>query len=221
MVRKRIVLLHATQVSFEPIHSAFDRLWPEAELVNLLDDALTLDRSRASELSPDLIERFLELARYGFRLGADGILVTCSAFGPAIERAAAELPVPVLKPNQAMFEAALTHGERIGMLSTFFPSTASMENEFIEAAAQSGSQARLTAIDVPEAIDSLRRGDVATHNRILSEYALQLTNMDAVMLAQFSASRAAEAVRCVIGCPVLTAPEAAVLKMRSAVLGAG
>lgn len=42
----RIVLLHATPVAMAPIQSAFADRWPEAEIVNLLDDGLTIDRAR-------------------------------------------------------------------------------------------------------------------------------------------------------------------------------
>ena len=42
----RIVLLHATPVAMAPIHTAFSEIWPEAELVNLLDDGLSIDRAR-------------------------------------------------------------------------------------------------------------------------------------------------------------------------------
>ncbi len=121
MKAPRIVLLHATPVAIDPIHEAFARGWPEADLVNLLDDALSPDRARTPDLTEEMIDRFVALAHYGHRIGADGLLVTCSAFGPAIERAAAELPIPVLKPNEAMFAQALSHGERIGMLATFAP----------------------------------------------------------------------------------------------------
>lgn len=213
---QRIVLLHATPVAMIPIHEAFNDLWPEAEIVNLLDDGLTIDRAKEQQLSRALTERFVAFGQYGYSMAAQGILVTCSAFGPAIDELAETLPVPVLKPNEAMFEAALQQGQRIGMLATFGPSLVTMCDEFDRYAAETGSSATLETVLVPEAIDLLRKGDVASHNRLVAEYAPQLSHCDAIMLAHFSTSRAAEAVRQRVSVPVLTAPHAAVRKMRAA-----
>ena len=118
-----------------------------------------------------------------------------------------------------MFEAALQQGERIGMLATFGPSLVTMCDEFDRYAAQIDSSATLETVLVPEAIDLLRKGDVASHNRLVAEYAPQLSHCDAIMLAHFSTSRAAEAVRQRVSVPVLTAPHAAVRKMRAALRG--
>ncbi|WP_419899270.1 aspartate/glutamate racemase family protein [Roseomonas sp. USHLN139] len=214
---KRIVLLHATPVAMAPIQAAFAALWPEAETVNLLDDALSLDRAREATLSEAMIERFVALGQHGFRSGADGILVTCSAFGPAIERLAEALPVPVLKPNEAMFEAAIAQGQRIGMLATFAPSIGTMTEEFEEFSARSGGTAQLTTLLVEQAIDRLKGGDAETHNRLVAGRAPELAGYDAIMLAHFSTSRAAAAVRQAVDVPVLTAPEAAVQRMRALV----
>jgi Asp/Glu/hydantoin racemase len=213
----RIVLLHATPVAMAPIQSAFAELWPEAEIVNLLDDGLSLDRARETDLSEAMIERFVDFGRYGHRMGADGILVTCSAFGPAIDRMIAELPIPVLKPNEAMFQAALAQGQHIGMLATFGPAIGTMTDEFDQFVAQSGRPATLETVLVADAIALLKNGDAESHNRLVAARAPDLASMDAIMLAHFSTSRAAAAVRQAVSVPVLTAPHAAVERMRAMV----
>ncbi|MBN8897019.1 MAG: arylsulfatase, partial [Rhodospirillales bacterium] len=130
----RIALIHALKHSVAPIEAAFARLWPEARLMNLLDDSLSADLARDGALTQAMTERFLTLARYARGTGADGILFTCSAFGPCIDACAKALaPIPVLKPNEAMIEEAVAlagpHG-RIGLMATFAPTLASMPPEF-------------------------------------------------------------------------------------------
>jgi Asp/Glu/hydantoin racemase len=190
----RIVLLHATPVAMDPIRAAFERNWREVELVNLLDDGLSIDRAKEDEISKPMIERFVEFGRYGWRTGADAILVTCSAFGPAIERLQADLPIPVLKPNEAMFKAAIAKGRNIGMLATFAPSVATMTQEFEDFVEESGTGAQLRTVLVDDAIDLLRKGRIDEHNRLVALRAPELQDCDAIMLAHFSTSRAAAAV---------------------------
>ncbi len=216
----RIVLLHATPVAMAPVQAAFKSDWPDAEVVNLLDDGLTIDRARDTDtLSEGLIERFVDFGKYAQRIGADGILVTCSAFGPAIDRMIAELPVPVVKPNEAMFEAALSVGSRIGMLATFEPSVPTMVAEFDAFVRARYPGATLKTVTVPKAMEHLRKGDAETHNRLLAERAPELDDMDAVMLAHFSTSIAADAVRGRIRPKVLSAPQSAVNRIKQMVEG--
>lgn len=213
--RPRIVLYHATPVAMEPVGTAMAALWPEAEAVNLLDDGLSLERAReGAAMSENLIERFVDFGRYALRTGADGILVTCSAFGPAIDRMCAELPIPILRPNEAMFRDAIAAGRRIGMLATFAPSLPTMVDEFDAFTAETGSDATLETVMVEDAMALLRRGDAAAHNRLVAARAPDLAECDAIMLAHFSTSRAAEAVRAVVSVPIFTAPETAVMRMR-------
>ncbi len=211
----RIALIHAVIVAMAPVHEAFALLWPEAECTDLLDTALAVDRERDGELTPAMSRRIATLADYAAGTGAAGILFTCSAFGEAIEGAAAASPIPVLKPNEAMFEAALGSGTRIGMLATFGPSVAGMEDEFRQLAAQRGAPARIETICVEDAMRALKSGDGATHDRLLAEAAPRLAQCDAVLLAHFSTARAEAAVRATLACPVLTAPGAAVMRLKS------
>jgi len=215
MPRSRIVLLHATSVAIDPVKAAFAEHWQDPELVNLLDDSLSPDRATTEDLTPAMIDRFVSLGRYAHSSGADAILVTCSAFGPAIDQMAAELPVPVLKPNEAMFHAALAEGSNIAMIATFRPAVLTMEAEFAEYVAESGSSAKLTTIVVEPAMDALRSGDAETHNRLIAEQASSLSGFDTVMLAHFSTSRAAPALTQRLSAPVLSAPSAAVLRLKT------
>lgn len=204
----------------DPIRSAFQAAWPGAETVNILEDGLSVDRAKTADLTSDMIGRIGALASYARSIGSDAVLFTCSAFGQAIEQAAANLDVPVLKPNEAMFEAAIRRGGRTAMLYTFPPSREGMEQEFRDEAARMGVAATITSFFVPGAIEAVRAGDVETHNRLIAAEAAKLRDFDAIVLAHFSMARARDAVLAATSIPVLTSPDAAVAKLR-VLLGAG
>ncbi|TIS98322.1 MAG: arylsulfatase, partial [Mesorhizobium sp.] len=75
----------------EPIRSVFEAGWPGAEIVNILEDSLAVDRAKTANLTSDIARRIEALASYARSIGSDAVLFTCSAFGQAIEQAAAKL----------------------------------------------------------------------------------------------------------------------------------
>jgi Asp/Glu/hydantoin racemase len=211
----RIALIHATPAAVDPIRTAFAEAWPEPDLVNLLDDSLSRDRALTPDLTDAFYSRFDALGAYSVAIGADGILFTCSAFGPAIERVADAVSIPVLKPNEAMFAEAIAVGGRIGMLATFEPSIPSMEAEFKADAAKAGAQVTIESVFVPNAMAALVGGDRGKHDALVAEAASALAHCKAIMLAQFSMAPAAAQVRQrVPNAPVLTSPGSAVASMR-------
>ena len=215
----RIALIHAVAVAIEPVRQAFAQSWPQAECCNILDDSLSLDRERDGVLTAAMTRRIGALADYAAGIGAAGILFTCSAFGEAIDAAAGRAAVPVLKPNEAMFEAALASGRRIGMLATFAPSVGSMEDEFRAMAAAGGAEATIETYCVPDAMAALKAGDEVLHNRLLAQAAPRFADCDAVLLAHFSTARALSAVSAALDRPVLTSPGSAVAKLKSILAG--
>jgi hypothetical protein len=210
----RIALIHALKHSIAPIEEAFARLWPAVRLANLLDDSLSADLARDGALTPAMTERFLTLARYARVSGADGVLFTCSAFGPCIEACAHELaPLPVLKPNEAMIEDALAlvgARGRIGLLATFGPTLESMPAEFAAAAPGLTVMAKLAE----GALGALDRGDAAAHDRAAVDAAMALRSCDVIALAQFSLARAAQGIAAATGRRVLSTPDSAVSKLK-------
>lgn len=187
--------------------------------MNLLDDSLAPDLARDGKLTPAMTERFLTLAQYARSTGSDAILFTCSAFGPCIEACARELPIPVLKPNEAMIEEAVAHTGprgRIGLMATFAPTLTSMPPEFGAVA----PEVTLIPCLAEDALAALNAGSLEAHNAAAARAADALTDCDVIALAQFSLSQAAAAVAAATGKTVLTTPDSAVRKLQRLLLPA-
>ena len=98
-MKSRIALIHTTRVAISPVELAFSKIWPEAAYWNLLDEGLNQLLERAGELDEQIQQRFVWLATYAVDTGIDGLLFTCSAFGPAMEECKKRFISPTLKPN--------------------------------------------------------------------------------------------------------------------------
>jgi Asp/Glu/hydantoin racemase len=214
MASPRIALIHATPVAIEPIVSAFRRLWPEARTTNLLEDSLAADLAAEGRLTGRMNERFVTLARYAHGCGADAILFTCSAFGPAIEAAQAALTIPVLKPNEAMFDEALAAGRRIGLLATFAPSIPALRTELEQMARRRKLELEIKTHTIPTALTALHAGQTTEHDRLIAQAADQLGLCDALILGQFSMASAAAMIPDQPGRKVLTSPTSAVMQLK-------
>jgi hypothetical protein len=202
-----------------PVNEAFAQLWPQASLMNLLDDCLSADLARAGSLNEAMTQRMLSLARYARTQGANGIMFTCSAFGPAIDAAAAALDVPVLKPNEAMFEEALAlcaqagPQARAGLLTTFAPAAAPMRAEFEDMVRLRGQATALESACAEDALAMLQAGQADKHDARVCEIGAR-SQAQVLMLGQFSMARAHAALVQITGKPVLTSPASAVRKLQ-------
>ena len=208
----RIALIHALSHSVAPINEAFARDWPEAVRMNLLDDSLSADLARGGRgLDAAMHERFQRLAQYAVDTGAQGILFTCSAFGPCIEAVARRhVGIPVLKPNEAMIDEVAQGQGRLGLIATFAPTLASMPPEFPQGTAIESALAE-------GALDALNAGDTQRHDALIAAQAAALSKRGCtrIALAQFSMARARAACETASGLPVLTTVDSAVRALRA------
>jgi Asp/Glu/hydantoin racemase len=209
----RIALIHALSHSVAPINAVMAAQWPDAIRMNLLDDSLSADLARAGQgLDAAMHQRFLDLSAYAVGTQVDGILFTCSAFGPCIDAVKARYPhLPVFKPNEAMITQAEAHTHEIGLIASFAGTLETMPSEF-------GAHTQLQTALVAEALDALNRGDVDAHDAAVLAAAQRLVQggAKAIALAQFSMARAAPLVRQHVGVPVFTTPESAVHALKLA-----
>jgi aspartate/glutamate racemase len=208
----RIALIHAVEHSIAPANAAFERDWSEATRMNLLDDSLSADLAGSGAgLDAAMHQRFHRLAQYAIDAGANGILFTCSAFGPCIEAVARRHPaIAVLKPNEAMIDEASAGAGKIGLIATFAPTLASMPAEFTLAV-------ELELALAEGALDALNAGDVLRHDDLVAAQARRLGELGCtrIVLAQFSMARARAACEVATGLPVLTTVDGAVRRMRA------
>lgn len=215
MAQPRIVLIHALRDSVAPAMAAMASGWPQARIANLLDNSLSADlAARHGVIEDSIVDRFLALGRYARATGADGILFTCSAFGVAIDAVKADLRLPVLKPNEAGLEAALAAGRRIALLATFPSTIPSMTHELEAMAAARGIVPTIMTRVVAGALAALQGGDAARHDALIAAAVADFASADAVVLAQFSMARAADALAPALRARVLTTPDSAVGKLR-------
>ncbi len=215
---KRIALIHATPLAMEPIANAFARLAPELEPFNLLEDSLSKDQALAKTITPAMFERFQRLSEYAVLNGASGILFTCSAFGPAIEACAQKHTIPILKPNEAMFEQCLKFAPekttlRVALVATFEASLAPMKEEFLAMAKAFGREVHLYCIHVKEAMQDLANGEEQLHHSKIAKSVSELTDCDVIMLAQFSMANAHQETQSMTKALVLTSPDCAALSL--------
>jgi len=214
MTAPRIALVHAMQVAIEPVAYVFRELWPQARITHLLDESLPGDLTSAGSITPAMVERFKDLARYCERCGADAVLFTCSAFGTAIDAAKHAVRVPVLKPNEAMLEEAIAAGTDLALLATFEPSIPSLKKEFEDLASSRGIKLKLKTRTVPAAIAALQKGRTAEHDKLIAAAAAEVGPCDALVLGQFSMARAATGIPAAPGRKVLTSPHSAVARLK-------
>ncbi|MFS2014242.1 aspartate/glutamate racemase family protein [Azospirillum sp. CT11-132] len=215
----RIALIHALEESVVPARAAFRAHWPEARIFDLLDTSLAVDLAEAGRLDEAMMGRFRTLADYAAgTVGAGGrtagILFTCSAFAPAIDAVKPRLPIPVLRPNESAFEAAMAIGSRIGIVVSFGPSADSLRTELLAMAAAAGRRIEVTVAIADGALAALKSGDGDGHDDRVARTAGQLAGCDVVILGQFSMARAQARLQPLLSVPVLTTPAAAVEALR-------
>jgi Asp/Glu/Hydantoin racemase len=211
----KIYLVHAQRVSMAPIESAFRTEWPAARIAHLLDESLFDDFSRDGRLTDAMVERFRMLGNYCVNAGADAILFTCSAFGAAIDAVKRDHRIPVLKPNEALYDEMLAIGGRIVLLATFAPTIVSMSAEIAAHAKAKGVSLVLDTHLVAGALDALMQNRPDEHHRLIAEAAAAFPRHDAIAFGQFSMAPARGLVTARVSNPILTTPDSAIRKLKA------
>lgn len=216
-MRKRILLVHAYGPSIAPIVEAFKTQWPEAEALNLLDEALYADVGADGVLAPDMPGRIERLLSHAAQSRADGIIFTGSTFGPAVDAARARISIPVLKADEAMCDRIAGRSQRVLVVCTAKRALPVIRANILAAASARGTHPDLTDLCPAGAKDAISDGDHATHDRLIAECVEAAGQYDLIAFGQISMVPAIRLLRPETAERVLATPQCSVERMRELV----
>jgi Asp/Glu/hydantoin racemase len=209
---KRVVLVHTAPMNPARFQELAEEIMPEVAVEHVVDESLLQETIAAGGLTAEVARRFVERAEALRASGVDAVVLTCSSVGPAAEGVSAG-PVPVLRIDTAMAEAAVQVGARIGVAATL-PTTLGPTAELIHAAAARAGRAVEVRTALAEGAFQVLATDPAEHDRQVRACLEELAGWaDVIVLAQASMARA------VAGAATITAAGRAVPLLTSPRLG--
>lgn len=209
-----VALISATPVAIPPVEQAFAELFPEAQLWNILDDRLLQSADAAGGLTPELSDRMHRLIRHATLEGADGVLLTCSMYGGALQ--SADVHVPAQAADEAAFEAAVSAGYKsVVLLSSAKAPLEDSVERFSAHCQNSGVDITVRGVEAPAAFAAARSGDVDALAQALAEAIPDETDADAILLGQYSLAPAAARLAELTNLPVLAGPQMAAESLRA------
>lgn len=212
---RRIFLVHAYQPSIAPIVSAFLNGWPEAVVLNLLDEGIYADVGADGVLSESVAKRVTNLMHHAYDSGAEGAIFTGATFGPVVDAARHNIPIPFLKADEALCEELAKQDGRIAILCTAARALPVIRAG-IEAAAAKAKRPTpvVDEIHVAGAKEALIAGNAPLHDRLIAQQLQKLEGYEAIALGQISMTGARDLLPPDLAEKIYVSPESSVRMLR-------
>ena len=222
MTGPRVAVIHTSPFTISPLKELLEELVPGVSVVNLLDDSILPQLAHNGGNVDEVEGRLLTYARNAEEVGADVILSACSSVGGVAGAMREVVDVPVVRIDEAMADAAVRRGPRIGVAATLrttlTPTLALLRSKAEDAGVQAVFDARVA--DAAYAL--LSGGDKEGHDRELSVVLRDLADSnDVVVLAQASMARALESLTEDERSKFLTSPRLAAQRVADVLNGLG
>lgn len=213
-----VALVHATPAAIAPAVTAFAECFAEAELWHLLDDRLVSDAERAGGLVPPLRRRMLSLIGHAVSGGADGVLLTCSMYGPVARLATQLWDRPVAGSDEAMYQRVVAERPaRVAVLGSLEAAVADSGERLRQVLAEAGTDPGTEVLGVlcPGAAAAAMAGDDRALLASLRSAAEPLAGrVDVLLLGQYSLTGVHAALEAALGVPVWSPPHVAAELLR-------
>ncbi|UCF94970.1 MAG: hypothetical protein JSW39_12735 [Desulfobacterales bacterium] len=180
---------------------------PGVATFHIVDDSLIQDLLLHEGFTPSILKRLCQQVALAEEAGAEIIMVTCSSIAPGVDVARKMVSVPVMKVDEPMAAKAVALSDAIGVMATAKTTMVPSVNLIEAKAAEAQKKVTIRKVLRPEAFDCFLRGDMETHDRIVTAAAAELQGqVGVVVLAQASMGHLAEAIQTLTGVTVLRSP---------------
>ncbi|MEE8466493.1 MAG: aspartate/glutamate racemase family protein [Dehalococcoidia bacterium] len=201
----RVTMIHAIAESIPPVKLAFSEEFPEAEVINVLDEGLLIDFD--GQITPKLRRRMTNLIGYCQDNKADAIGLACSVYAPVVDSARHLVDIPLVSSYGPLMADAVAAGTKIGLIASVSATMNDSEHYLRLAAEDAGKEVEPHQCLAEDLITVMRTEGQPGLERRLEEEVLALAAVaDVVLLSQFSFAAALAHLKNVSPVPVLSAP---------------
>jgi Asp/Glu/hydantoin racemase len=187
---KCIALIHNSQVIIEQVQDAFKRIYPEAQIINIMDESLLRDIKTKDGIDYLGFRRICRYALCAEDFGADAVLMTCSSLCEAVYAAKPMIKIPAFAINEPMSREAVSLGTNIGVLGTLKSVLEPTARLILKKSIESNKTVNLKKALCGAAFEALLSGDTEKHDKmLLTEIESISKSVDVIVFAQGSMSR--------------------------------
>ncbi|MBX3062735.1 MAG: aspartate/glutamate racemase family protein [Anaerolineae bacterium] len=212
----KLAIIHTTPATVDILKPLVNEVLPDYQIVNFVDDSILPQLAANGGKVADVEPRLLQYARYAEQVGANVILSACSSVGEVAAQMREQVSIPVVRIDDAMAEAAVRRGSRIGVAATLATTLRPTLDLLEQKAAAIGKSVELEPCLIDSAYQKLMAGDRQGHDQALIDALTQLsTRVDVIVLAQASMARVIPSLQAEIQEKVLTSPRLSIERVKA------
>ena len=181
-----MALVSSTRAVFPSMEAAFRDVFPEAQILHLLDETLIEDFRREGGLSPHSRRKALQMALTAQEAGVDGILVTCSTLSPSVDDFRPFVRIPIVKIDEPVIEEVVQNADTVGLLATAETVLKSVEPLVLKKAREAGRKISVRPFIKGDVWPLLQKDPAAFYRAIAGAATEAAKECQAVILTQVS-----------------------------------
>jgi Asp/Glu/hydantoin racemase len=214
MEKPKIALISSTRAIFASMDAAFKIVFPEAEIVQILDETLLILFRQDGGLSVRSRRKALQMALSAQDAGVDGVLVTCSSLSPAVDELRSFLTVPIVKIDEPMIEYAVQKAESLALVASAETVLKSVGPFVQKKAEQFGRRVSLRPVILADSWPLLQKDPISFYKAVGEACTRAARECQGVVITQVSMAPGRDYASPEVRDRVFAAPEYAVRALR-------